>query len=142
MPRTRKDITGQRFGKLTAIEYVEYHTGQAFWRCKCDCGNECVIGRNRIKAVQVPSCGCATKWGGYRKNTTKLKEKCLELKQDIHVEPPPPPELDTRDKWTRRKAMAAAYRRRIGQEGTGKQDAEKYCAAKAGGHGMEWHDGV
>jgi len=69
----KKDITGQRFGKLVAIEFVDYHTGQAWWRGMCDCGKECVVGRNKIRKVQEPSCGCATKWGGYRKNTTKLK---------------------------------------------------------------------
>lgn len=27
-----KDITGQKFGRLTAIQYL----GQSKWRCKCD----------------------------------------------------------------------------------------------------------
>ena len=30
-----KDITGQKFGRLTAIKYL----GKSKWRCKCDCGN-------------------------------------------------------------------------------------------------------
>lgn len=32
-------ITGQRFGKLVALEYV----GKERWRTICDCGNEYVV---------------------------------------------------------------------------------------------------
>ena len=32
------DISGQRFGKLTAIEAIK-KDGKTVWRCICDCGN-------------------------------------------------------------------------------------------------------
>ena len=38
------DITGQRFGRLTAIERVGHNNnGHSLWKCLCDCGNEKVV---------------------------------------------------------------------------------------------------
>lgn len=35
-----KDISGQRFGKLMAIEYTgKIKNHSAIWLCQCDCGN-------------------------------------------------------------------------------------------------------
>ena len=35
------DLTGKRFGRLTVIERAENDkSGNPFWKCKCDCGNE------------------------------------------------------------------------------------------------------
>jgi len=136
--RKIKDLTGQKFGKLTALQYMGQKQGSAIWQCRCDCGRICVRNRVHFYNAKTPSCGCANMLDGVKK-----REKVLP--DDINVEKlahPPPPEFDTRDRWQIRRAMAAAYRRRIGQEGSGKQDAEKYSAAKAGGHGMEWHEGV
>lgn len=68
------DITGQRFGRLTAIE----PTGQSLnkyilWRCKCDCGNEHIARSHDLRQGTTKSCGCllretATRMG--KSNTT------------------------------------------------------------------------
>ena len=53
------DITGKRFGKLTAIKID--HLGfknQRFWLCKCDCGNFTVQRISDLNAGKVKSCGC------------------------------------------------------------------------------------
>ena len=35
-----KDLTGQRFGKLTVLEITEERRNrQVVWKCQCDCGN-------------------------------------------------------------------------------------------------------
>ena len=54
-----KDLTGQRFGRLTVIKRVENNRhGKAQWLCKCDCGNETtVIGSGLING-NTKSCGC------------------------------------------------------------------------------------
>ena len=53
------DITGQRFGLLTAVSYVKYFNG-GVWLLRCDCGNTVTrIGRLLASAVNPPSCGCA-----------------------------------------------------------------------------------
>lgn len=54
-----KDLTGQKFGKLTVIRLDgrDAH-GNARWLCKCDCGNEAHRHPSGLKKVVVPSCGC------------------------------------------------------------------------------------
>ena len=57
-----KDITGQKFGKLTVLEKTDKRTNNRsiIWKCKCDCGNFCEISRDSlIKGTQ--SCGCLQK---------------------------------------------------------------------------------
>lgn len=54
-----KDISGQRFGKLTAIEYYgSDKTGKALWKCVCDCGNECTATGVKLRNGRKTSCGC------------------------------------------------------------------------------------
>lgn len=66
----RKDIAGQRFGKLIAIERCGTDKWQnALWKCKCDCGNETVVKCNNLRSGMTLSCGClkrenALKHGG------------------------------------------------------------------------------
>lgn len=53
-----KDLTGQRFGRLTVVKLDR--TGKhTYWLCKCDCGNEKVIRSDCLGAVR--SCGCLKK---------------------------------------------------------------------------------
>lgn len=57
-----KDITGQKFGKLTALEYVDSdEKGRAWWLCKCDCGNLHKVKGITIREGNVKSCGCLWK---------------------------------------------------------------------------------
>lgn len=54
-----KDITGQRFGRLTAIRYS--HTGKenrAVWLCKCDCGRYVAVPGKSLRTGNTTSCGC------------------------------------------------------------------------------------
>lgn len=55
----RKDITGVRFGRLTAIEfdYSEPNNG-AFWKCLCDCGNYTSVPVKMLISGNTKSCGC------------------------------------------------------------------------------------
>ena len=50
----RKDVTGQKFGKLTAIEWLR----GGRWRCICDCGNETIIDTRKLLSGHTTSCGC------------------------------------------------------------------------------------
>lgn len=53
------DITGQRFGKLIAIERANVEKkGQAVWLCKCDCGNTKIVASSSLRAGKTMSCGC------------------------------------------------------------------------------------
>jgi hypothetical protein len=52
-----KDLTGRRFGRLTAVEPVRLHNGNRGWRCRCDCGNEIVSVTSNLGG-HTDSCGC------------------------------------------------------------------------------------
>lgn len=56
------DLTGQRFGRLTAIERVgTAKNRQSLWKCKCDCGNEVTVPAYTLKSGRTTSCGCFQK---------------------------------------------------------------------------------
>lgn len=53
-----KDLTGQRFGRLVAIEPTKQRNrGAVVWRCKCDCGTECLTTSTSLIRGKK-SCGC------------------------------------------------------------------------------------
>ncbi len=56
-----KDLTGQRFGRLTVISLsdkkLEY-SRSAVWLCRCDCGNEIITSSTCLKSGDTLSCGC------------------------------------------------------------------------------------
>lgn len=67
-----KDLTGQKFGKLTVIKRHGTRvspSGQkkAQWLCKCDCGNESIVDSRNLVSGHTLSCGCSKK-GKIRKN--------------------------------------------------------------------------
>lgn len=51
------DITGQKFGRLTAL-YPTRKNGRFAWHCKCDCGNECDVDSGNLRTGKQKSCGC------------------------------------------------------------------------------------
>ena len=55
-----KDLTGQKFGKLIALEPLEIRskTGHKLYRCLCECGNEIVVQTNLLTTHHTNSCGC------------------------------------------------------------------------------------
>ena len=68
---TKRDLTGQRYGKLTVLKYSHSnHRGRAMWLCQCDCGNETVVLGNALTQGNTKTCGCSKV-----ENATKLKYK-------------------------------------------------------------------
>lgn len=66
-----KDLTGQRFGRLTVIERVGWNVHKdSTWRCLCDCGNLTVKSSPGLRNGKNPSCGC---WKKERISETKTK---------------------------------------------------------------------
>lgn len=54
-----KDLTGQRFGKLTVLSFAGLgKRGLALWNCKCDCGNEITVYGIYMRNGSTKSCGC------------------------------------------------------------------------------------
>jgi hypothetical protein len=53
----RMDLTGQRFGKLTALEFVgKNKLGFTLWRCTCDCGAERTVTLNALRCNRIRAC--------------------------------------------------------------------------------------
>lgn len=61
MPRY-EDLTGQKFGKLTAIEATDKKIdGRRVWKCLCECGNTHYTTNRSLKRGDCKSCGCLNK---------------------------------------------------------------------------------
>jgi hypothetical protein len=57
-----KDLTGQRFGRLTVIKHIGSNKfNKSIFLCKCDCGNEKIIIGSKLLNGETQSCGCYRK---------------------------------------------------------------------------------
>ncbi|MCC8022676.1 MAG: transcriptional regulator, partial [Clostridiales bacterium] len=58
--RTGLDLTGRRFGRLTALEATEKRDGRGsvIWRCRCGCGQEAEVSAGGLLYGSRVSCGC------------------------------------------------------------------------------------
>lgn len=79
----RKNIIGQKFGKLTVIELVEYRDKDLFYKVKCECGSEIIVSGTHLRSGHTLSCGCLkasygakmVEWALIQLNLTYEKEK-------------------------------------------------------------------
>lgn len=54
-----KDITGEKFGRLTVIKKCGLDSSGCYtWLCRCDCGNEIVVTGASLRRGSTKSCGC------------------------------------------------------------------------------------
>lgn len=58
-----EDITGSKYGMLTAVEFShrEEPLGRAVWKFKCDCGKTKTIKSCDVVTGKTKSCGCLSK---------------------------------------------------------------------------------
>lgn len=58
----QRDLTDLRFGRLVCMEPTEQRSpdGGVIWRCRCDCGRECLAAGRQLLSGYKKSCGC---WG-------------------------------------------------------------------------------
>jgi len=55
----RKDLTGQRFGKLTVLRATSsLDRKNVVWECECDCGNKLNVRTYLLTSGNTQSCGC------------------------------------------------------------------------------------
>lgn len=72
-----KNISGQRFGKLTAIKKLDEKfdwSDSCVWLCKCDCGNEIKVTVSSLTSKNTQSCGCQNHSLGVENIKYRLKE--------------------------------------------------------------------
>src|SRR5680860_34309 len=55
------NLSGQKFGLLTAIHQIESSYRRKSWLFKCDCGSDFIYLGTRIKNGHKRSCGCEWK---------------------------------------------------------------------------------
>lgn len=56
--KNRVDLTGYKFGRLTAIRMVRVENKKCIWLCKCTCGKEVEQSAGHLNSGSVNSCGC------------------------------------------------------------------------------------
>lgn len=55
---SKKDITGQRFGRLVALQTIGMQNHCYIWECVCDCGNTTSVPIHHLLNGHTQSCGC------------------------------------------------------------------------------------
>ena len=56
------DLIGHKFGKLTVIKNVGTNKRHnTLWLCKCECGNNKIVARDKLITGNTKSCGCLKK---------------------------------------------------------------------------------
>jgi hypothetical protein len=81
------DLTGQKFGKLTVVEYSgKSYNDYAQWLCNCECGNTRVVQGKRLRNGMTKSCGCLTtathgmSYSRLYETYNKMKDRCSKPK--------------------------------------------------------------
>lgn len=57
------DLIGKQFGHLTVIDFYDIKNQESRWKCKCDCGNECIAVGWLLNSGEKLSCGCIKSFG-------------------------------------------------------------------------------
>lgn len=83
----RLDITGQKFGRLTAVRpYSKNNGGTIIWEFKCDCGN--LVYKPVAKRNQDANIGCHTCYLKHLSGRTRVhgySNKTKEYRSWIHI---------------------------------------------------------
>lgn len=75
-----KDLTGQRFGRLVAIELAPKIKRErvCFWKCVCDCGTQVTVRSVSLTRGSTQSCGCYCSDHARETETTHGRSKTVE----------------------------------------------------------------
>lgn len=58
----RAEISGEKFGRLTAIKPIgKDKRNNVLWLCECECGNKCIRSVADLRKRDNHSCGCLAK---------------------------------------------------------------------------------
>lgn len=80
-----QDISGQKFGRLTAIKYNEELSkkyGATYWDFRCDCGNTKSLRSCNVLRGKTISCGCLNMSRGEFKIQQILKNNNINFKKE------------------------------------------------------------
>ena len=76
-------LSGQTFGRLTAISQTEERgsDGSVIWECECSCGGKKKVLGNSLRRGHVKSCGCLA-----RENSIQASKKAIKEVKKLCVE--------------------------------------------------------
>lgn len=80
----KKNIVGQRFGKLTVVKESKYkspHHLNTYWDCICDCGNTTTVNGSYLRTGITQSCGCLISKGEFKINQLLLSNNIEYISQ-------------------------------------------------------------
>ena len=78
----KRDLTGQHFGKLTAVKYIPGKPGK--WECSCECGNVTRVCTQYLINGVTKSCGCyKIKHSDKRQDNNPYYKKLYDAKTDL-----------------------------------------------------------
>ncbi len=72
-------MIGKKFHKLTIIDFAYIKQSNSHWKCKCECGKECIMPAYSLKSNNTTSCGC------YRILKSKPGESGLKRLYNIYI---------------------------------------------------------
>jgi len=76
------DLTGQRFGRLTALNRVgSTKSGAALWRLRCDCGGETTAHTGELRIGRRRSCSCGLSKPKHGTHNSRLHRIWCGMKQ-------------------------------------------------------------
>ncbi len=82
-PRKR-ELEGQRFGKLLVLKRASNYKDKTRWLCQCDCGNTPIVNTsNLVKKIKgTKSCGCLINYKNRLKKGEAAFNKVYKMYQD------------------------------------------------------------
>jgi hypothetical protein len=77
------DLTGKKFGRLTAIEPTERKASNdsIIWKCICDCGKISFVNSGSLTSGRIKSCGCLRKPHEIKQGkrmAAETKKQCID----------------------------------------------------------------
>lgn len=75
---TFRDLKGQKFGRLTVLEFAERRNGHTYWLCRCSCGKEITVAGISLtkKKHSTVSCGCYNREKTIQLNKERAMHHC------------------------------------------------------------------
>ena len=75
------DLTGQKFGRWTALErIIKPNNRNTYWRCQCECGTIKEVMAKNLRNGRSKSCGCYKKEVDGERMTQLNKARALDLR--------------------------------------------------------------
>lgn len=79
------EMTGQTFGLLTVLGRApdKVSAAQAYWQCRCECGQEIAVNGSSLRRGSTRSCGCGRVKHGLANKAPEyhvwegIKQRCL-----------------------------------------------------------------